>query len=127
MMGRFYHYKLDYCEIFLLENVLVKQIEEGQIISSNHIDELLQIIDKHFKDKPVVYLSNRTFSYSVDPLVYKEVSKIKNIIGIGIIVSGNQRVQNAFYEGKFYEKEFEVFRHFYEAMTWANSLLERYK
>lgn len=126
-MGRFYHYKLDYCEIFLLENVLVKQIEEGQIISSNHIDELLQIIDKHFKDKPVVYLSNRTFSYSVDPLVYKEVSKIKNIIGIGIIVSGNQRVQNAFYEGKFYEKEFEVFRHFYEAMTWANSLLERYK
>lgn len=127
MMGRFYHYKLDYCEIFLLENVLVKQIEEGQIISSNHIDELLQILDKHFKDKPVVYLSNRTFSYSVDPLVYKEVSKIKNIIGIGIIVSGNQRVQNAFYEGKFYEKEFEVFRHFYEAMTWANSLLERYK
>ena len=126
-MGRFYHYKLDYCEIFVLENVLVKQIEEGQIISSNHIDELLQIIDKHFKDKPVVYLSNRTFSYSVDPLVYKEVSKIKNIIGIGIIVSGNQRVQNAFYEGKFYEKEFEVFRHFYEAMTWANSLLERYK
>ena len=126
-MGRFYHHKLDYCEIFVLENVLVKQIEEGQIISSNHIDELLQIIDKHFKDKPVVYLSNRTFSYSVDPLVYKEVSKIKNIIGIGIIVSGNQRVQNAFYEGKFYEKEFEVFRHFYEAMTWANSLLERYK
>ena len=126
-MGRFYHYKLDYCEIFLLENVLVKQIEEGQIISSNHIDELLQILDKHFKDKPVIYLSNRTFSYSVDPLVYKEVSKIKNIIGIGIIVSGNQRVQNAFYEGKFYEKEFEVFRHFYEAMTWANSLLERYK
>ena len=126
-MGRFYYYKLDYCEIFVLENVIVKQIEEGQIISSNHIDELLQIIDKHFKDKPVVYLSNRTFSYSVDPLVYKEVSKIKNIIGIGIIVSGNQRVQNAFYEGKFYEKEFEVFRHFYEAMTWANSLLERYK
>ncbi|RZS90528.1 hypothetical protein [Aquimarina brevivitae] len=124
-MGRFYHYKLDYCEIFVLENVLVKQIEEGEIISADHVDELIRIIDKHFKDKPVVYLSNRTFSYSVDPLVYKEASKIKQLIGIGIIVSEEQNVNTAHFEGKFYDRDFNVFRNFDDAMIWSNSLLQK--
>ena len=126
-MGRFYHYKLDYCEIFVLDDVIVKQIEEGQIISSNHIDELQRIIDKHFKNKNLVYLSNRTFSYSVDPLIYKEASKIENLKGIGIIVSNERRIKTALFEGKFYEKEFEVFENFDTAMSWVNSLLRNHR
>lgn len=124
-MGRFHHYKLDYCEIFVLDDVLVKQIEEGQIISFNPIKELERIIDQHFKYKPVIYLSNRTFSYSVDPLIYKEASKIENLRGIGIIVSEDQSIENAIFEGEFYKKDFQVFRNFDTAMTWVHSLLKK--
>ncbi len=122
-MGKFYHYNLDYCELFILENLIVKQIKEGEIISFKHIDELEKIINKHFKNNTLVYLSNRTFSYSVDPLVYKEASKIENLLGIGIIVSSDNNINNAKFEGKFYEKNFEVFRHFDNAVTWAKRVL----
>ncbi|MHA7060071.1 hypothetical protein ACWGOQ_0022780 [Aquimarina sp. M1] len=125
-MGKFYHYNLDYCELFILENLIVKQIKEGEIISSKHITELEKIIEKHFKNDTLIYLSNRTFSYSVDPLVYKEASKIKNLLGIGIIVSNDNTIENAKFEGKFYEKDFEVFRHFDNAVSWAKKILSSY-
>ncbi len=123
-MSTFYHYSLDYCEIFVLENLVIKQIKEGEIITSKYIPELENIINKHFSNKPVVYLSNRTFSYSVDPLVYKKASKIKNLLGIGIIVNADNTMNNAKFEGKFFDKDFEVFQSFGEAMLWVRKVLD---
>ena len=123
-MAKFYHYNLEYCEIFVLQNVLIKQIKEGEVITTGHISELQNIIDKHFKDQPVVYISNRTFSYSVDPMVYKEASKIKNLLGIGIIETAPNAIHNAQFEGKFYEKEFDVFSSFDEAMIWMKKIID---
>lgn len=122
-MSKFYHYDLDYCEIFVLENLIIKQIYEGEIVTPNYINELENVIHKHFKNKPVVYLSNRTFSYSVDPLVYKKAAKIKNLLGIGIIVGADNNIENAKFEGKFYDKSFEVFRSFDQAMIWVRKIL----
>ncbi len=123
-MSTFYHYSLDYCEIFVLENLVIKQIKEGEIITSKYIPELENIINKHFSNKPVVYLSNRTFSYSVDPLVYKKASKIKNLLGIGIIVNADNTMNNAKFEGKFFDKDFEVFQSFGEAILWVRKVLD---
>ncbi len=122
-MSKFYHYDLDYCEIFVIENLIIKQIREGEIVVPQYINELEKVIDKHFKNKLTVYLSNRTFSYSVDPLIYKEASKIDNLIGIGIIVSTDNGMNNAKFEGEFYNKKFEVFRSFSKATNWARKIL----
>lgn len=126
-MSMFHYYDLGYCEAFLFDEFLVNQIREGVTITPEHNLKLKEIIDRHFKNKPVVYISNRIFSYSVDPITYVGTSKIHNLLAIAVVADTDINIKNAFYEGTFYNNPFQVFKTLSEAIQWVQEVIKEQK
>ncbi len=123
-MSMFHYYNFPHSEIFIFDDFLINQIKEGVVIEPKHNEDLRKIIDLHFLNKNVVYISNRFFSYAVDPLTYLETSKIHNLIAIAIVADENIKISNAKLESRFYKKKFEVFETLSEAMVWVKIQLD---
>lgn len=121
------HHDLGYADVFVFENYLINQIKEGARISDRHYYVLKEMIDAHFSDRAMVYLSNRVNSYSVDPLIHTNVSTIENLLGLGIVVDSELRRESAIFEGKFSKKPYEVFSTLQEAIIWATNILKENK
>lgn len=123
----FHYYNFPHCEAFIFDDFLVTQIREGVVITSEHNQELRQIIDLHFLHKDVVYISNRFFSYAVDPLTYLGTSKIHNLIAIAIVAEDDIKATNAILESMFYEKTYAIFPTLSEAMGWVHKMILKEK
>jgi len=119
----FYHYDLEYAEVFIFDQFLVNQIRQGITVRTEHNKTLREIIDLHFTNKPLVYISNRHFSYAVDPLTYIATSKIHNLLAMAIVATTEISRSNALLEKYFYDKPFEVFPTLSEAMVWVHHVI----
>lgn len=122
-MSMFYYYDFKESEVFIFDNFLVNQIKEGVTIIPDHNEKLREVLDKHFANKKVVYISNRHFNYAVDPLTYLETSKIHNLVAIAIVAKTEMSKSNAKLESMFYKKNFEIFETLSEAMAWVQKQL----
>ncbi|MDT0641723.1 hypothetical protein RM553_02660 [Zunongwangia sp. F363] len=113
--------ELDFGSIFIHENVLIAELKEGILFSVENNRKLLELGRDIFEGRPYGYVSYRTNSYAVDPLVYMESSRAANLIAIAV-VSNNELVKlNARQvEQKFYKNPgaFEVFDTLEEALVW---------
>ncbi len=118
------HYNLEFTDVFIFDQFLVNQIHRGATIIPAHNERLKQIINKHFKNKPLIYISNRCFSYAVDPLTYVETSKIHNLLGIAIVTNKKIAIDNALLEKHFYEKPFKIFPTLSKAMAWVQEIVQ---
>ncbi|WP_142785765.1 hypothetical protein [Changchengzhania lutea] len=126
-MGMFHYYSLPNSEIFIFDEFLIAQIREGVTIQPEHNEKLNDIIERHFSEKNMVYISNRVNSYSVNPLVYRETEKIPNLVAIAIVPETSMMRESAEYEQKFYEKPYEIFDTLSEAVQWVQSVLQELK
>lgn len=125
-MSMFHYYNFPHCEVFIFDDFLITQIKEGVVITPENNKELRAIIDLHFTNKNVVYISNRYFSYAVDPLTYLGTSKIHNLVAIAIVAEDGVKKTNAELESLFYKKTFAIFPTLSEAMAWVqNVILEK--
>lgn len=122
-MSMFHYYNFPHCEAFVFDEFLITQIREGITIKPEHNKELREVIDKHFTNKNVVYISNRFFSYAVDPLTYLGTSKIYNLLAIAIVSESEIGKTNAQLESMFYKKKFAIFPTLSEAMAWVNGII----
>ncbi len=122
-MSIFHYYNFKDSEVFIFDNFLVNQIKEGVNITPAHNKKLREILDKHFAHKKLVYISNRHFNYSVDPLTYLETSKIHNLVAMAIVAKTEMSKSNAHLESMFYKKNFAIFETLSEAMAWVQQQL----
>ncbi|MDW5289877.1 hypothetical protein [Formosa sp. PL04] len=111
----------------LYENYILAQINEGVTIPVEASRILVKIADEHYKGEPFAYISDRKFSYSVDPAIYIETSKIKNLVGFAIVSNIRSAISNAKIESLFSEKYYETFEIISEAKTWANYTVKQHK
>lgn len=49
----------------------------------------------------MAYISNRITSFSVNPIVYKEIEKTSNLVAIAVIPNNEKMFKRAEYESKF--------------------------
>jgi hypothetical protein len=126
-MNALRYYDLGYAEVFVYHNYLVNQIKEGQTVTMEHVQVLRDMVNQHFQDREMIYISNRANVYTVDPMVYQEVSKIKNILGIAMVVYTERRHTTTLFEKQFYSRPFKIFEQLSEAMIWAVSIIEDQK
>ena len=118
-------YDLGYADVFVFEHYLINQIKNDVHVSLEHVEVLKHMIKENFGDRKMVYISNRLGSYSVDPLVYPEVGRIKNLLGMAIVTDSDIKIKNAKFEKVFYHKEFEIFNNFEESIVWASEILTK--
>ncbi len=118
-MSMFHYYDFKDSEVFIFDNFLVNQIKQGVTVTPEHNQQLRDVLDKHFRNKKVVYISNRYYNYAVDPLTYLETSKIHNLVAMAIVADTAIAKSNAALESMFYKKKFEVFETLSEAMAWV--------
>jgi len=116
-------YNLEKTDVFIFDFFLINQIHEGVDVKPPWDETLENIIEDNFNGRDMVYISNRYYSYSVDPLIYPRVENIANMIAIALVPETEIMRKNAEYERNFYDKPFEIFDSLLKAVNWAETLL----
>ncbi|BAO54314.1 hypothetical protein [Nonlabens marinus] len=122
-MSAISNHDLGYAQVYIFQNYLINQINDGVNVGMEHVEVLRDMITEHFGNRKMVYISNRTNSYSVNPLVYPLVGRIRNLEGMAIVTNSRLNIQNANFEKVFYHKHFEIFQTMDEAIVWATELI----
>jgi len=117
----------NFCKMSIYDNYVVVIVNEGINITPKHNSVLVEVTENHFLDKPFVYITHRINSYSVDPKVYYETSKIENLKGFAVVSKNYKAKVNAQIEKMFFNKPFETFTKMEDAFTWADDLVKKNK
>ncbi len=117
---------LDFGKVWFRMNILIAELNEGILfdVESNRL--LLDIGKEKFKDQPYGYISYRSNSYAVNPLVYLESANTPNLKAIAVVTTNEICRNNAVVERQFYDNKnaFEVFSDLEEAVLWMNGQLK---
>lgn len=114
-----------YGELTFHDHYMVAVMNEGVTISIDLNSELYEIARAYFKDKNFVYITHRKNSYSVDPNIYFETSKIKNLIGFAIVLGDSVKIDNTDFESIFISIPFKSFTSLEKATIWADKLCRK--
>ena len=68
------------------DGYFVGRISEGVHCTANSVDVLSDLIFKYFHGRPVVYISDRVNSYSLDPLATTDLILRNNIKFAGVVI-----------------------------------------
>ena len=117
--------KFDFCEAHVYDRYLVVVINEGMTLLPKHNDVLNHMANVYFTNKEFVYITHRLNSYAVDPTIYVETSKIKNLIGLAVVSKDYKAISNVEIEKLFLKKPLKTFTDLKAAMSWADSILKR--
>ena len=115
--------KYPFCTIDVYENFVISTINKGFHLTPDKNKILEDIANDYFRDKPFVYISHRKYSYSVDPSIYIQTSKMKDLVGMAVVAKAPLSKGNAKVEKLFLNKPFEIFTNFDDAVKWAKSLV----
>lgn len=118
------HYDLGFSQVEIHEDYLKNTIQKGFIVTPEHNDLLVEFVQKHYKNQPFVYISNRIHSYSVDPTVYLRTSKIENLVGMAVVSKNPLQQKLTELENTFFKKELKYFKSLDEAISWKNKILQ---
>ena len=77
--------RLDFCEVNIFDNYMIVVMDTAINLTLDSNAILVSVAGTYFKNKPFVYITHRINSYSVDPAIYKETSKIKNLMGFCVV------------------------------------------
>ena len=111
----------------LPENILVSELNEGILLDVNSNKILLQIGLEEFQGQPYGYISNRIYSYAVDPMVYKESADYPALRAIAVVSDREIGRKSAQVERSFYNNKnsFEIFSTLDTAVTWIKESLQQ--
>ncbi|WP_452225953.1 hypothetical protein [Lacinutrix cladophorae] len=108
--------------VSIFENYLIMEINQGETVTVEDNEKLIKLTETFYSDQEFVYITNRVNSYAVNPAVYFETKKIKNLIGFAVVSEKEIDMSNALIEKLFFDKPFEMFKELDEAISWANTI-----
>ncbi|WP_271768158.1 hypothetical protein [Aquimarina algiphila] len=120
-------YNFDFCHIEIYNDYIKAVMKAGITVSPEHNTILLQVVERHFKNKPFVYLTHRINSYAVNPTIYLETAKIKNLVGFAVVSNDPKQIMQTKVEKIFFGKEFKQFDTIEAALNWKNETIKKYK
>ncbi len=107
-------------------NVLVVEFNEGVHVNFENSAFPIQVaLQVYGSDKPIVYISHRLHSYSMDPVRYREVVKLfPNFKGFAIVAQNKRRRMLANLERLFIKKPIHVFDNLESAILRADKIVD---
>lgn len=107
------------------ENIVIGQIREGMQINLDSSLPLFALAWEQYKNNPVVYISDRKNSYSLDPTMHYETKKLVPFVaGYAWVVYDDRSEKVAHLEERFLDFPTGVFRSLENALEWAWNLLQ---
>ncbi len=117
---------LDFCQVSIYSDYIYVVMNEGITVIPAHNDILIDLANTYFPERDFVYMTHRIHSYSVDPTVYIETSKIKNLRAFIVIAQNfDKESEITKIEKLFFEKPFVLFGTKEEAIAYKDELLSR--
>ncbi|SFZ94345.1 hypothetical protein SAMN05428642_104103 [Flaviramulus basaltis] len=117
--------KLPVGTFYIYNDYLIVEANEGETVTVESNDILVDIADTYYSGKEFVYITNRINSYSVDPAVYSKTSLITNLVGFAVVATNYISLSNAEIEKLFLSKPFESFTELEKAISWAKSIIKQ--
>lgn len=117
---------LDIGEFAFYSNIIVGEINEGAHVTFENAVMALQLSEQIYgTNYPVIYISHRKNSYSIDPIGYYEAVKLfPNLSGFAIVAQHKHRRMLASLEKLFLKKPIRVFDNLDSAFVWSKKILE---
>lgn len=108
------------------KNLIIGNINRGSKITLDQALPLLAIWPLYYNEaQPMVYLSNRKNSYSIDPTMHLEIQKLfPFLLGYGAVVYNEINYRVAQLEQQFLQCPSGIFHDLDAAITWASELIE---
>ncbi len=119
--------ELDFGSLITFDNYVILVVNEGVSYRTKENKILMEILKDIYKDNNFTIISYRMFSFSVDPIVYYQLSKLNSLIGICVVSEDESNIGTAEFEKSFYQKEFKLQNSIEEAKKWAEKLNETYR
>lgn len=114
-------------KIFIHDCYVIAIMKEGIVVKVEYNLVLKEISETYFKNKKFGYITNRINSYSVDPSIYLETNKIKNLVAFAIISNNPMNLLNSEIEKMFFKKPFEHFYTIVEGIGWVKATIKNLK
>lgn len=116
--------QFEFGTVDVYDHYLLAVMKEGITIKPKHNDTLVHIANEYFNDRRFGYITFRKNSYAVNPQVYKETSKIKNLAAFAIVANSEVSFKNAALEKTFFKKPLEVFNSLDAAKVWISQCID---
>ncbi len=120
-------YTLDFCDLDVYDDYVISRIHEGVVTKPEMLKVFLKLMYVHYKNKPFVYVSHRIHSFSINPAIHAQSSKIPNLLGIAVVSTDPMQNEQIKMEKLFFKKEFELFQTIDEALIWKDEILNKHK
>ena len=118
-MNRRLQKQLDFCTIEIYDRYLITRMNEGITVTPEHNAVLVELAETYFKGVPFGYITHRINSYSVNPSVYVETSKIENLAAFAIVAGATSQISTIEIEKLFLSKPVKQFPLVEEAVAWV--------
>lgn len=116
--------ELEFTILEFFENYVISQPREGQLLAAKQVEDLVEVCSDFYEGRNFVYLSYRVNDYNVNPTIYLNLDKVKNLAGIGIVSKKVSSLNMANFEKRFSKVPYEIFLELDEALVWVQEVLE---
>lgn len=117
---------LDFAEIKMYKNYLISTINEGIVFDINHLKKLHEFFIKFFPNTPYLYISDRKFDYSVDPLTYTKAKNVcPTLVGVAVACYSEKTYRSVEYERRFFNLPMEAFYSLKECEEWSIKIINK--
>lgn len=119
-------HELDFGRFRFYKNLIIGQIYEGTHITLDRVLPVLAIGSVYYnEDNKAVYLSDRRYSYSIDPTMHLELHKLfPFLLGYGVVVHNDLNFRIAKLEQRFLPCNSGVFFSMDQALDWATQIIQ---
>lgn len=111
---------LEFSHLEFFENYVISRLKEDVVFDLEKLHKLVDTCNDFYGERPYVYISKREYNYNVNPTIYFNLDKLKNLCGIAIVSQRSSSLNMAHFEKNFVQVPFEIFLEFDEAIEWAN-------
>lgn len=116
--------ELEFTVLEFHNNYVLAKTREGQVLQGKQVADLVEVFSDFYQGKNFVYLSYRIHDYNVNPTVYLNLDKVKNLAGIGIVSQKLSSLNMANFERRFCKVPYEIFIKLDEALLWVQEIVE---
>lgn len=125
-MKNLHTYENDFTTLYVRADHVLVIMKEGITVIPEYQQYLKQVAQKHFPNRPFGYVTHRKNSYAVDPKVYIETSKIKNLVAFAIVSTTSLSLSNAQIEQLFLSIPVQIFDDLDIAEAWIQEVVAQH-